>query len=353
MPLLSGRILLPDETVEGWMLVEDGILVDWDEGAPDERPDAEGWIAPPLVNAHTHVADAFLRGARGMPTSIPELVGPGGWKHRQLAMARRERAGAGVVRYAGEMAEAGCSHFIDFRENGLTGTRFLRDLRDQAEWTDAEGLPPLPAEPLIFGRPAMHDWNPEEAEEILPLVDGIGLSGVRDFPEQEDLAAWAEAALRAGKPWAVHLSEDRHDALDSVIGLEPDHIVHMVHAMPGDLRMAAELGLPIVSCPRSNAFFGQKPPLREMLDAGCLVAFGTDNGMLQDGDLWEEAALARRLVPGIDDDTLLRMMSHHGRIVAGLPKWELRKGKPVDAVVFDANPFPVPGMERPPVAFAS
>lgn len=334
------------------MAIEDGVLADWGEGPAPGTPDASGWIVPPLVNAHSHVADAFLRGQKGMPTSVPELVGPGGWKHRQLAMARKERAGAGVVRYVSEMADAGVSHFIDFRENGRVGVNFLRDLRDQAEWTDDATIGPLPATPLIFGRPQMHDFNPDEAEELLPLVDGIGLSGVRDFPEPGEFRAWAEAALNAGKPWAVHLSEDRHDPLQDVLDLEPDHIIHMAHALPGDLRMAADVGLPIVACPRSNAYFGHQAPLGAMLQAGCLVALGTDNGMLQTGDLFEEAAAVRRLVPTIDDETLLRMMSHNGRMVAGLPDWELQKGKPLDAIVLAEQPFPVPGMERPALAYA-
>ncbi len=333
------------------MVIENGKLVDWGDGDPGDAPDAVGWIMPPLVNAHTHVADAFLRGQRGMPTSIPELVGPGGWKHHQLALARKERAAGGVVRYTSEMAEAGVSHFVDFRENGISGAQFLADLRDQAEWAEAEGIQPLPAEPLIFGRPNLHDFDADEAEDLLELVDGIGISGMRDFPDPNDIAAWAEAAHKAGKPWAVHLSEDRHDALEGVMALQPDHVVHMVHAMAGDLRMASDVGLPIVACPRSNAFFGHDAPLQQMLEAGCLVAFGTDNGMLQTGDLFEEAAHAKRLVRGIDDETLLRMMSHHGRVVAGLPEWDLQRGRNVDVICVDQNPFPIPGMDRPALQY--
>ncbi len=353
MPLIAGNLLLAEETVSGWMVVEDGTLVDWGDGAPPGTPDASGWVCPPAVNAHSHVADAFLRGQRGMPTSIPELVGPGGWKHHQLALARKERAAGGVVQYVSEMAESGVNAFIDFRENGLTGTRFLADLRDQADWVQEEGLEPLAAEPLIMGRPQMNNFDPDEAEDLLEVVDGIGISGMRDFPEPNDIHHWADAAAAAGKPWAVHLSEDRHDDLEAVMPLQPDHVVHMVHAMPGDLRMAADVGLPIVACPRSNRFFGHDAPIQQMLEAGCLVALGTDNGMLQTGDLFEEAAMVRRLVRGIDDETLLRMMTHNGRAVAGLPDWEPAKGQPIEVVVYDENPFPIPGMERAPIVARS
>ena len=337
MPIIAGPLLLPDATVDGWVHIEGGRVIDWGQDeAPPESPDQMGWITPPPVNAHTHVADAFLRGQRGMPTSIPELVGPGGWKHRQLAMARKGRAASGVVRYASEMADIGTSHFIDFRENGISGSRFLKDLRDGAEWLAMEQVASPPVTGIIFGRPNMHDFDPDEAEDLLEIVDGIGLSGMRDFPERSDLNHWVEAAHAADKPWAVHVSEDRHDPFDDVASMEPDHIVHMVHAPPGDFAMAADIGLPIVACPRSNRFFGSKTPARLMMEADCLVAFGTDNGMLQDGDLRKEAALFRSYAPDTTDEQLLRMMTHNGRIVAGLPEWTPDEGVPV---VWPEAPF--------------
>lgn len=337
MPIIAGPMLLPEVTVDGWVDIQDGKVVAWGQDeAPPEAPDQTGWITPPPVNAHTHVADACLRDMRGMPTSIPELVGPGGWKHRQLAMARRGRTSSGITRYATEMAAIGTSHFLDFRENGVHGSELLRDLRDGAEWLAMEQVTQPPVEGIIYGRPAMHDFNPDEAEDLLEIVDGIGMSGIRDFPDPGDLEQWVGAAHSAGKPWAVHVSEDRHDPLEAVVSLEPEHVVHMVHALRGDFAMAADIGLPIVSCPRSNRYFGGQTPARLMMDAGCLVAFGTDNGMLQDGDLRKEAAIFSQLAGGIPDADLLRMMTHNGRIVAGLPEWTPDEGVPV---VWPENPF--------------
>lgn len=337
MPIIAGPLILPEATVDGWVHIEGGQVVDWGQDEePSQSPDQMGWITPPPVNAHTHVADAFLRGQQGMPTSIPELVGPGGWKHRQLAMARRPRTASGVVRYTTEMADIGTSHFIDFREGGIHGAEFLRDLRDGADWLTMEQVAQPPVEGIIFGRPNLHDFDPDEAEDLLEIVDGVGMSGMRDFPERQDLDAWVEAAHAAGKPWAVHVSEDRHDTLEDVMALEPDHVVHMVHASPREFSMAADVGLPIVACPRSNAFFGSKTPAQAMLDTGCLIAFGTDNGMLQDGDLRKEAALFRQYAPDVSDEQLLRMMTHNGRMVAGLPDWTPDEGIPV---VWPEAPF--------------
>lgn len=333
-PTLAGRLLLADEIVEeAWVSVDAGVVQDAGEGRPPEPPVAEGWLAPAPVNGHTHVADAFLRGARGMPKSIPELVGPGGWKHRQLAMARRGRTGRGVHRYAGEMAAYGTTHFLDFRENGVVGARFLSDLRDQAPWTHEEQLGPLPVEPIIFGRPAKHDFDEEEAEDLLAHVDGIGLSALADFPNHEDATAWAEVAHAAGIPLALHVSEDRHDDLGAILALGPAFVVHMVHGHTGDFHALADRGIPVVACPRSNRFFGNKTPIRAMLEAGCHVAIGTDNGMLQDGDLMQELALLRQWEPSIPEADLLRLLTFGGRSLIGDLSWPPEPGDPSPAVL--------------------
>lgn len=333
----AGRLLLRDGEPDGWVAVEDGVLVDMDEGDPPEAPAAAGWIVPSFVNAHTHVADAFLRDVPGKPQAIPELVGPGGWKHRQLAVARRPRQGRGVHRYAQEMATTGTGAFVDFRENGLSGTRFLRDLCEGAPWMEMEGLEPLPVPGIVLGRPTLNDFDPEEAEELLEVADGIGLSGMRDFPDPDHLVDWAEACHKAGKPFAVHVSEDKPDDMDAVLALDPAFVVHMVHASPRDLQMAGDTGLPIVLCPRSNRFFGGRPPVEAMLQAGVPLAVGTDNGMLQEGDLRGELRLLHEMVPDLQVPDLLRIASYGGRDLLGVP--DPAPGEPCDLVLLEDDPL--------------
>ncbi len=306
MTLLAGTRSV--DGVHAWQRVEDGITVELGEGAAPEEPDASGWLVPAPVNAHTHVGDAFLRDRPGKPDTVAELFGPGGWKHQQLARAAQEQQADGMRRYAQEMAACGTAAFLDFREQGVAGLKAVRSLQ-------------LPVRPILYGRGAAAGFDPEEAAQVCALADGIGLSGLRDLA-RPDLEAWADAARAAGKPLAIHVSEDARDDVASAIALQPAFVVHMTLGTKADFRALAEADVPVVVCPRSNRFFGRRPPVEDMLQAGCTVALGTDNGLLQNGDLWAEARAT-----GLPEPQALSLATN-GRRLAGLDDGSWAKGAP-------------------------
>ncbi|MGB1586739.1 MAG: amidohydrolase family protein [Thermoplasmatota archaeon] len=314
MPVFAGPILTRRGRREGWVHVEQGRILasGWGDA---EQADVRGWILPSPVNAHTHVADAYLRRETGKPHTVKELFGPGGWKHRHLDAAPPEAQRAAAEDYVQEMANVGTAAFLDFREGGLAGIRWLRDLD-------------LAARPLIYGR-GTKGFDEDEAHRVLDASDGIGLSGLRDLRPHE-LDAWADACGDARKPLAIHVSEDQRDDIDHALSLQPAFVVHMTCGKPHDFEELADAKVPIVVCPRSNGHFGRRPPVAAMLEAGCKVALGTDNGMLQDGDLWSEA---RALRPHIEVEDLLRAATFHGRDLAALEDPELRRGATADLVV--------------------
>lgn len=340
MPLFAGRLLLADEAVDGWLEADGGRVVAWGQGAPERRADATGWIVPAPVNAHTHVADACLRDLPGKPATVAELVGPGGWKHRNLAAATPEQVRAGVERYVGEMAAVGASRFLDFREGGLAGVRLLRSFAAD-----------LPVTPLILGRPATPTFEEDEARALLAEANGIGLSAMRDFPRSDDVEAWAEACRKARKPFALHASEAKREDVEAILALEPTFLVHCTQATKADLEAVADAGVPIVACPRSNARYGMKSPLDRMLEAGVTVAVGTDNGMMHDGDLLAELALLHAWFPKVSVETLVRMATWNARGLAGLPAaLPPKKGAGLDVVVLPERPFPGVAGLRPTLA---
>ena len=337
VPTFSGRLLLADDVLEGTVEVEGGRIVGWHEGELDPKATAKGWIVPAPVNAHTHVADAFARDRPGKPSTVAGLVGPGGWKAKQLATAQPDEVRAGIVRYVGEMAAMGTARFLDFREGGVGGVRLLRAMaRD------------LPVEPFILGRPATNAFEPEEAATLLAEADGIGLSARRDFADAEDLEEWADACRKAGKPFALHASEAAEEDLESIVALEPAFLVHCTRAGRDKLTAVADAGVTVVVCPRSNAYYGLKTPLDRMLAAGVTVAVGTDNGMLNDGDLLAELSQLRSWFPAVRTAELLRMATLHGRALTGPPvRLPPRVGDVADLVVLPLEPFSPAASHKP------
>ncbi len=336
MPLFAGRILLPNRTTEGWIEVDGGRIKAFGlDEAPTERPDATGWIVPSAVNAHTHAADTFLRDVPGKPTDLAQLVGPGGWKHTHLAKGTPEEMVAGMERLYEESAQGGAPLLIDFREGGADGLRLARQADVQAQW---------------FGRPSTNTFDEDEADDVLALGHGIGLSAMRDFARARDVERWAEAAQERRKPFALHVSEGVREDMDRAIALNPRFVVHACQATRGDMDALADASIPIVVCPRSNRFFGIKPNVPAMLKAGLTVAIGTDNGMLQSGDVWAELGQLQAWFPELRDDVLLRMACYGGRRVAQIEAPQLRVGAAADWVVLPPKPVPRGSKDKPVLA---
>jgi len=248
----------------------------------------DGYIVlPPLIDAHTHCADAGVHPSPGM--SIQELVAPpDGLKHRYLRETPRSEIITNMREFSERARYNGISGFVDFRENGAEGCRMLREASSDA---------------FVMGRPVSPVFDPSEMDEILAVADGIALPSVTDM-ERSYVEKCADAAHKAGKPFSIHTSERIREDMEFILSLEPAFVVHMVAATDSDLRMTADAGIPVVVCPRSNAYFGISPPVVRMIDAGITVALGTDNAMLCTPDLRPEALIVSRMLSDADRDPL-------------------------------------------------
>lgn len=331
---VAGPVYRPGEGFRGgWLLHEGGRVVDAGEGRPPVEAEAVGVVLPSPVDAHTHVGDRVGRGRvdlRGR--TLAEVVAPPqGLKHRLLAETPEDALVAGMREALWEAARAGCRHVVDFREQGAAGARMLRRA--------AEGTP---VSPVILGRPA-RGWSDEEAREVLSVSHGFGLSGLGDVSDDapERMAALAR---RAGKRFALHFSEARREDVTRALALRPDFLVHVAAAPPEDLAAVAAARVPVVCCPRSNALFGNRPPVGAMLELGIPVALGSDNAMFHPLDVLLDARLLRAQDPRLAPDALLRAAVEGGaRILHGsVPRGWLRKGDPADFLVLapqGADPF--------------
>ncbi|NYT11374.1 MAG: amidohydrolase family protein [Methanomassiliicoccales archaeon] len=322
MEYVAGAILTPEGFVEGYVGFEDNLIVEVERGEPPTHI-AKGIVTPTLINSHTHVAD--LRVPVDLSLSLEELVAPpDGLKHRMLSSMSKVEL-RDVFREASEfMFQRGVSTFADFRESGIEGSRLLYQ-------SDCGG-----ALPVIMGRPMDLKFDREEMISLLSVVNGVGISSISDWNYSE-LMEVAELTHQKGKMFALHASERLREDIDLILDLKPDYLVHMTMATDSDLEICSDHGLPVVVCPRSNLFYGRKPPLARMLDAGVTIALGTDNAMISLPDMLTEMEFAGRILrqQGFNRvDPVLHMALCNGRKILNLNETiGIQPGSPCDLLV--------------------
>lgn len=288
---VSGRLVVGRDmhVVEGTVVVDDGRIAE----VREEDVESDDVVLPAFVDAHTHVGDSIAKEAgRGLP--LEELVAPpNGLKHRLLAEASRGDKIAAMERTVEEMERGGVGAFLDFREGGVDGVEMLREAVDSSD-----------VEAVAFGR---------GDADVLDVADGYGASGALDDDFEEE----RRAARNRGKPFAIHAGEGDAEDVDPALELEPDHLVHLVHARERHLDWLEDTDTPVVVCPRCNQVTDVGlPPVDELVDA-TTVALGTDNAMLNSPSMWREMEFVSKIYD-VDDREVLRMATEYGADVAGL-----------------------------------
>ena len=313
---------MQEETLEGLAFIGDtftprNVRIIIENGRISEITDSETafsqWIVPVFFNAHTHIADTI-----GMDTRIDrplsELVAPpNGLKHRLLRETSDDRLVSAMRDTISFMKATGTLGFADFREGGKEGVDLLKQAADPSV-----GM-------VVFGR----DGGEFDAE-------GFGLSNAKGTAEEEEAV---KLAKESGKLFAVHAGEAGTKDIEAAFALGPDLIIHATHFTKSHIREAADRDIPLVICPRSNWLLGvtadnRRPPVREMLDAGCRVFLGTDNVMFVPPDLFAEAAFLQTVYK-IDAAKILSMMTDGFSLLGKRGKIEV--GNPADLIVLDGG----------------
>lgn len=288
MVLIAGDIFDPQsaEFFNGYIEICEGKIIRSCKGAPPKMPDKRGTVLPLFFNWHTHTADIIARNRiqnSGRKWTIEELVGPGGEKHRILEETRDPELVSAMRQAMWEMLHNGIGGFCDFREGGLHGIELLN-----------RALVGQKISCLRMARPSKNVYDAREMNSILSVADGMGVSSVSDW-DYPELQKVAKHTKNAGKRFAIHASERAREDIDLVLDLKPDILVHMVKGTASDFSKIAQAKIPVVVCPRSNAFFGISPPIDKMAKSGIEIKLGTDNAMISSFNIFDELKALRSI----------------------------------------------------------
>jgi len=308
MYYVSGEILTIEGFEKGYLGFEKGIIVDKGKGVCPKKPIAKGLIIPSFVNAHTHIGDSFIKNKNvKLPRNIEKLVAPpNGLKHKLLDEATEKELIDGMEESIVIMLKSGTKYFCDFREDGVIGICLLKTALQL--WNISSS---------ILSRPSTLSYNKTELDILLKNSDGIGLSAISDW-EYSELQKIAKHAKSKNKIFAIHASERIKEDIDQILDLKPDFLVHMTKANESDFIRTKEANIPIVLCPRANAFFNLKPDVKLIKKTGVDIALGTDNAMLNSPSIIDEMIYFRSHFKEFSLLEILKMTTYTPRKVLNL-----------------------------------
>ncbi|WP_428083373.1 amidohydrolase family protein [Candidatus Hadarchaeum sp.] len=298
--ILSNAVILEGEDLEitrGYLVIEDGVIREISEGSPQKRAVNlnGGFIMPPFINAHTHVVDAVAKELY-LGKSQPQVVGPRGAKFRALENSPLDRMTQATRVTLQDMLATGTLAHCDFREGGVQGVNFLREIT----------RPPLIS--IILGR----FLKVEEMPELLSISDGLGIPSLDAFPKNV-LEEASAAAHKRGKFFSAHVAENvremrafrkkhHRSEAEQAIKLKCSFVVHATHCSRAELLDLKANNIPVVLCPRANSLLGVGvPPIDLVLETGLEFFFGTDNAMVCQPDMFDEISFAWRCLRRNDD----------------------------------------------------
>ncbi|AAT43296.1 amidohydrolase family protein [Picrophilus oshimae] len=281
-----------------------------------EKTGIKGTLIPMPVNTHTHIGDSFIMDEPA--GTLPEIVGPGGLKHRALESADEYKVKEYMEKSERYMENTGTLAFFDFRENGINGINLLKNTRRKY------------IVPLIFGRPYKND----DPNDIIKISDGIGLSSVSDIDYDTALKI-SELAHKNKKIMALHFSENTREDINMVLGLKPDLLIHGIEASDDDLDKISGRNIYLSITPRSNIFYGKRPDYSKFLRHKIKLMLGTDNVFTSIPDIFMEMDFLyryQRFNGYISPEDILRMVIDNPR------EFMLKKGiKIAEKYIFFRN----------------
>jgi len=300
---------------DGAVAIADGVIVATGDArdiaaryaAAETLPGDGRVVLPGLINGHSHAAMTLLRG-------VADDLALMDWLNNYIFPAEVEFVDSEFVRIGTELAcwemiRGGTTTFVDMYYYPDTIARVVADcgMRAMISATvigqrspDAEGAGDSIAKGLAF----IDRWQGRNSR-ITPIFGPHA-----DYTlNAEQLEATRAAAIDAGVPISIHLSESpyeveysrEHYGTTSIEFLEsigffdgPTIAAHVVWPTPGEIPILVRREVGVIHNPTSNMKIASGiAPMAEMLRAGVHVGLGTDGAASNnDLDMWEEMRLA-------------------------------------------------------------
>ena len=314
-------------------------------------------IMPGLYNSHTHMGDSCLPdGTTGM-TLEEGFFRPNGYKYRELSQQTEAEHLEHMVAHLHYMARTGTVGHIDFREQGVYGSRLLRQA---AEKTGVNSVVlgqfnqrPFTERQLEENRDELSVDAIAELEAVLALADGFSESTMNDLTDP----AWQQICERTQhKLRAIHCLENesyrttslartgRGDLARALQLYQPHLVIHATVANATEIKLLSEHQVNVVLNPRANANLGLPlPPMASLLQSQANLLLGTDNGLLNSPNLLAELDFTYKVAKSQfgnalqpDPVDILKMATSNIRAVLGQDVYGyLEVGLPADFVVLN------------------
>lgn len=324
--------------------------------------DCEGLLlVPGFINMHTHIGDSIAKDATLSGTVDNKIHPVLGAKQKILKQSNPEHLISFMKNACHSMIQKGITTFVDFREGGSYGVVLLQKVLEHT-----------PIRGVILGRvESYHDHaqikknSPLSGDVkknlavVLKISDGIGISGAN---ENSDAAL--QYYSKTKKIRAIHSSETKQSVIVSkkitkrteterALQIRPHFLIHMTHAGITDLKKTAKKTRGIVICPRANASLAEGiPNFEAMQNAGCKVAIGTDNVMINSPDMFREMDYLWKAHMGlhqkrINPKEILKMATINGGVLLGKKIGSIQPGFLADGIFFDKHSLDLEPMHNP------
>ncbi len=324
--------------------------------------DCDGLLMMPgLINSHTHIGDSIAKDI-GIDSDVEEKIHPiSGFKQKILKNSDKSHLTSFVKNSCISMIRKGITSFIDFREGGIEGVNLLKNATLN-----------IPIRAVILGRIEFYQDSKSikknttipksyklDLRNLLMNCDGLGISGPNEF---------ADSSLRyfakSRKIRAIHSAETEESNKISqnmsgktetqrALLTKPNFLVHMTYASKKDLVMTNKDKVSIVVCPRANGSLAEGiPDVDLMLDAGCNVAIGTDNVMINSPDMFREMDYLWKVSMGIKKKRLipkniLKMATTNASNLLGGTVGIIQNDKIADCIFIEKHSIDLEPMHNP------